>query len=129
MSKKKDKEREEEKKEENPAAKFGTIVKQQVLEQLGKPVNFVKITAWNVYEDRFRVNVWNTKNPGSIFSRPQIVDSFFIRANEEGIMSSSPVIEKKYESVTPTAKVEVEVGEDEVAPAIRVKEEGPVAQG
>ena len=80
----------------------------EVLKLLGRPPKFYQITAGKVAENAHRVNVWNQKpKPKStgvythieddyLFPSYQICDSFYVRVSLEGIVSSSPPIEKKY---------------------------------
>lgn len=80
-------------KEEKMPEKIDTTkLEKSVLEQLGKPKEFKKIKAVHIDGKFFRVNVWCESEKGD-----RITDSFFIKYTEdEGIMTSSPQIKKRY---------------------------------
>lgn len=68
-------------------------IAKSVLKQLGRPKGLHKIATHNVYDTRWRVDVWVETKPGTVL----IVHSYFIVATEGGeIVSSSPSIEKTY---------------------------------
>tara|TARA_R110000824_G_scaffold123473_2_gene281381 strand:+ start:1940 stop:2203 length:264 start_codon:yes stop_codon:yes gene_type:complete len=65
----------------------------------GKPKNMFNITAYNVFDNNWRVNVWSTKPVESDYSIIQakfIEYSYFINYNKQSraIVSSCPKIEK-----------------------------------
>ena len=76
------------------------FVKEQVLQKLGTPENLFQITAGNMWDKRWRVNVWcSQKFQGevSIVVIQSIDYSYFIHTSEDGtIIKSSPEIEKEY---------------------------------
>lgn len=68
-----------------------------VLKALGTPPGYYQTKASNVFDNRWRVDVWATvqqANPGSI-AITVITDSFFVIVNEDGKIMS-PVITQKY---------------------------------
>ena len=88
--------KEELKKEEPKQPDFSPVIRDAVLERLGKPKDFWKVDVKPLWENRFRVNVW-TEEMGRIGPTHRIVDSFFIIASPEGgIVESRPQISKKY---------------------------------
>lgn len=83
------KEAKERKEADERTQKIATSVEESILQTMGTPPDFKKIVAHPLWDDRFRVNVWNSKH---------ICDSFFVHAVEDGITRSDPPIpEKKYE--------------------------------
>jgi hypothetical protein len=61
---------------------IGELIKDEVLNRLGTPPNLLQITAGNVYDNRWRVNVWvnkDVKTDYSLVKTPSIPDghSFF----------------------------------------------------
>ena len=76
------------------------FVKEQVLQKLGTPENLFQITAGNMWDNRWRVNVWCThkfQGEVSIVDIQSIDYSYFIHTSEDGtIIKSSPEIEKEY---------------------------------
>jgi len=74
----------------------------QVMNALGLPPGWVLTKATNTFDSNWRVDVW-AKKPDPmgiqcIVSRNTIVDSFFVKADEQGkVLSASPEIFKKYE--------------------------------
>ena len=82
------------------AQELEAFVKEQVLQKLGTPTNLSHITAGNMWENRWRVNVWCTHEPrGEVcMVKAQSIDySYFIHTSEDGtIIKSSPKIEKEY---------------------------------
>jgi hypothetical protein len=69
----------------------------QVMVLLGRPPNFHQCTAARVSDTNFRVNVWDKEE----YSSGKITDSFFVKVNDEGkISSSSPDIKRRYPSIT-----------------------------
>lgn len=71
-----------------PTSDLSKTICNNVLQILGRPAEFLKIQALNVYMNRWRVNLWQ---------KQAIPDSFFIQVDEKGnITSSNPPIVKKY---------------------------------
>jgi hypothetical protein len=69
-----------------------TII-QTVIEKLGTPPNFSHVNAVNVFNNRWRVNVYD-KQPGFIEKRT-IVASFYCIVNKKGEIKS-PEIKKQF---------------------------------
>jgi hypothetical protein len=78
-----------------------------ILELLGTPPKFWKITAGGVGKDTYRVNVWAERPletttgvyeyyDDSLWASYYICDSFYIRVTPEGVIDSDPPIESKY---------------------------------
>ena len=71
-----------------------------VLEAMGKrPKNMFKITAGNVFDNNWRVNIWSTKlveGEYSSLTTNYIEHSFFLKYNKElkTIINSDPPIQK-----------------------------------
>ena len=76
------------------------FVKEQVLQKLGTPKNLFRITAGNMWENKWRVNVWLThkwQGDGTEVDTHLIDHSYFIHTAEDGtITKSSPEIEKEH---------------------------------
>ena len=79
---------------------FTDFVKEQVLNKLGKPKNLNFIRASNIFENRWRVDVWcyfdstETIMPTKC---SKIFHSYFIRTGTDGqIIYSNPEIKKEY---------------------------------
>lgn len=67
-------------------------IKKQVLESMGKPKDLNLVTVQNVYNNKYRVNVFRNVN-----GHPHITNSYFLTCDEVGgILSSSPEIAKIY---------------------------------
>ena len=84
-----------------PQQELEEFVKEQVLQKLGTPENFSHITAGNMWDNRWRVNVWcfhkSQSDVISIVNVQSIDYSYFIHTSEDGtIIKSSPEIEKEY---------------------------------
>lgn len=67
-------------------------IKEIVLKILGKPKDFMKIDAINVYDNRYRVNIWVKNDNGA-----KISDNFFVKFDSGQIISCDPPLNKKYE--------------------------------
>ena len=84
------------------------ILRSSVLTQLGKPKDLYQVIVRNVGGSRYRVNVWQHKEPAKetkpaklaaaeVIRGLRISDSFYIIANSDGaIVKSSPAIVKRY---------------------------------
>lgn len=77
-----------------------SFIEEQVLNKLGKPNNLNFIKSGNVFDNRWRVDVWcyydstNTMMPTKC---SKIFHSYFIHVDEDGkIINSSPKIVKEY---------------------------------
>tara|TARA_Y100000310_G_C20464384_1_gene706908 strand:- start:555 stop:866 length:312 start_codon:yes stop_codon:yes gene_type:complete len=77
-----------------------SFIEEQVINKLGKPKNLNFIKTGNVFDNRWRVDVWcyydsaNTMMPTQC---SKIFHSYFIHADEDGkIINSSPEIVKEY---------------------------------
>jgi hypothetical protein len=68
-----------------------------VLKALGTPPGYYQTKASNVFENRWRVDVWATveQSNTSTIAQTVITDSFFVVADEQGKVVS-PIITKKY---------------------------------
>jgi hypothetical protein len=71
------------------------LIADQVIGVLGIPDHFTRVTARNVFDNSYRVNVWARES--AAHASEHIVDSFFIVATEDNrIKNSSPDLENKY---------------------------------
>ena len=71
------------------------VVEQVFSKMNGKPENFYKVRASNVFDNNWRVDIWcNQDNGEEALSHSVLIDySYFIRADSTGkILSSSPSI-------------------------------------
>ena len=74
------------------------IIANTVVQQLGKPVNFLKAKAINVFGNSYRVNVYVTLNDDCLVKKSSISYSYLIKADEEGnIVESRPELVKQFE--------------------------------
>ena len=70
-----------------------TAVCRAVLAALGRPADFLRMTARPVTGDCYRVNVVT----GADASQPRIAHSYFVTADEDGrVIGSSPAIARHY---------------------------------
>jgi len=64
-----------------------------VLAALGRPGNFFRISAVQLWEDHFRVNVQTGADAASV----RVAHSFFVAADERGkVLASNPPITRLY---------------------------------
>ena len=80
---------------------WGEYLKEDVLKKLGKPPKLIKITAANVFDNRWRVDVWITKEVETGYSKvdsPSLPDehSFFCIIKQGGKIIYKPEIKKLY---------------------------------
>ena len=77
-----------------------SFVEQQVITKLGKPPNLKFVRASNVFDNRWRVDVWCNYDSTQTMMKTQcshIFHSYFIHVDEHGkITKSSPEIIKEY---------------------------------
>ena len=75
------------------------IVINDVLEALGTPPNLYEVTACNVFEDKWRVNVWIKQwsdNEDVVCQSYSMPHSFFCTLQDNWVVDSNPEIEKLY---------------------------------
>jgi len=70
-------------------------VSTNLMAALGRPSNLLKVRSVNVFDNRWRVDVWTITGESAGIVRAVISDSFFLHVTDEGKIVS-PVIEKKY---------------------------------
>ena len=80
---------------------WGEYLKADVLKKLGTPPNLIEITAANVFENRWRVNIWVTKDVETGYrtvKSPSMPDghSFFCIIRQGGTIIYKPEIKKLY---------------------------------
>jgi len=79
---------------------LNSFVKEQVINKLGKPTELNFIKASNVFDNRWRVDVWCYFDSQATIMPTKSSDikhSYFIRVDEHGkITNSSPEIIKEY---------------------------------
>jgi len=56
----------------------------KVLDKMGKPENYLMCKAMNVFEDRYRVNIYTKRWVDDIEGR-SISQSYFVRYNKDGL--------------------------------------------
>lgn len=86
--------------DQEPVAKkhhLTDVVAQQVLNALGTPPRFLKIKSSHLFDNRFRVNVYQIVKQEfeGLIKKNCICDSFYCIVNEKGEIQH-PIIEKKY---------------------------------
>ena len=74
------------------------LVIHDVLEALGKPPSLHEVTACNVFEDKWRVNVWTKEytSKDSIAPSYKIAHTYFCTLQDNWIVDSNPEIKKLY---------------------------------
>ena len=74
------------------------LVIHDVLESLGKPPSLHEVTAHNVFDDKWRVNVWikEYKHEDSIAPTYSIAHTYFCTLQDNWVVDSNPEIEKLY---------------------------------
>ena len=77
-----------------------SFVKEQVINKLGKPKNLHFIRASNIFENRWRIDVWcyfDSKETIMPTKCSKIFHSYFAHTDTDGqIIYSNPEIEKEY---------------------------------
>ena len=69
------------------------LIREEVLEKLGRIKDFYQITASNVYYNRWRVNVWTCTWPEEMYGPSyQIKYSYFCTVQDNCIAKSDPEI-------------------------------------
>ena len=72
---------------------FSDLIRKQIMDVLGQPLDLLKVQVRPIWADRYRVNVVVGKNAGSA----KVSNSFFIIADSTGsLISSTPSITKQY---------------------------------
>ena len=84
----------------NPENKSREKVKAKILNRLGKPSDLFKVDVKNVYDNKWRVNVWCDRKPEdgnecTVGSR-ELRHSFFCTMTEGGTLRCKPKIERLY---------------------------------
>ena len=69
----------------------------KILNRLGKPHNLHSATAKNVFENKWRVNIWIEEHSDAhaVAKRYSIAHSFFCELTEGGTLRTTPKIEKR----------------------------------
>ena len=69
----------------------------KILSRLGKPHNLHSVTARNVFDNKWRVNIWTEELSGvhSVAKKYTIIHSFFCELTEGGTLRTKPKIEKR----------------------------------
>ncbi len=72
-------------------------VKSKILSRLGRPHNLHSITARNVFENKWRVNIWleELSDGYSVAKKYSIAHSFFCELTKNGTLRTKPKIEKR----------------------------------
>lgn len=86
---------EEKKKVKLEGQNLSDTIRSNVFKALGKPENMVRINLVNVFDNRWRMNIWTKISESGGIIRAQISDSFFLHVDEQGGIVH-PAIEKKY---------------------------------
>lgn len=74
---------------------YSEDVRTAVLTALGRPVDLLKVTVANVYNNRYRVNVFRAVIEDN--ERVHLTDSFFVIADDDGeVFTFRPEIVRKY---------------------------------
>ena len=69
----------------------------KILARLGKPYNLHSATARNVFENKWRVNIWIEEHGDehSVAKKYSIAHSYFCELTEGGTLRTTPKIEKR----------------------------------
>ncbi len=71
------------------------LVIREVMNRLGTPNSLYRVTATEVYDKHFRVNVYCQRPTDDAFRPVVMTDSFFVAFGEDGL-SSQPPIQHRY---------------------------------
>jgi hypothetical protein len=84
----------------NPQDKSRNKVKEKVLNRLGRPSDLFKIDAYNVYDNKWRINVWCDRKPkedsNCTVESKELRHSYFCVMTEGGTLRCKPKISKLY---------------------------------
>ena len=75
----------------------------KILSRLGKPYNLHSATARNVFDNKWRVNIWIEEHCDdySVAKKYSIAHSFFCELTENGTLRTTPKIEERLYRRTP----------------------------
>ena len=84
----------------NPEDKARSKVQEKVLNRLGRPSDLFKVDAYNVYDNKWRVNVWCDRKPEDgnecTVRSKELRHSFFCAITKGGTLRCKPKIERLY---------------------------------
>lgn len=80
------------------------VVIREVMNRLGTPNSLYRVTATEVYDKHFRVNVYCQRPTEDAFRPVVMTDSFFVELGEAGL-TSQPPIQHRYGPSAATAAV------------------------
>lgn len=85
----------EEKKVKLEGRTLSDTIRTNVFRALGKPDNMIRINLTNVFDNRWRMNIWTKVSESGGIVRAKISDTFFLHVGEQGQILH-PEIVKKY---------------------------------
>ena len=72
---------------------FDNLIREQVINALGKPIDLRKVQVRKVWKDHYRVNVIVGMNAGSV----RFANSYFLKIDSDGsLITATPKITKQY---------------------------------
>ena len=74
----------------------------EVMDRLGTPASLYRVTATEVYDNHFRVNVYCQRPTEDAFRPVVMTDSFFVELGDAGL-TSQPPIKHRYGPAAPAA--------------------------
>jgi hypothetical protein len=78
---------------ENLREKLDNLIREQVIQALGKPTDLRNVQVRKVWNDHYRVNVIVGENAGSV----RVANSYFLVIDSEGsLIAATPKITKQY---------------------------------
>lgn len=86
---------EEKKKVKLEGQTLSDTIRANVFKALGKPDGMVRINLTNVFDNRWRMNIWTKVSESGGIVRATISDTFFLQVGEQGQILH-PEIVKKY---------------------------------
>jgi hypothetical protein len=78
---------------ENLREKLDNLIREQVIQALGKPTDLRNVQVRKVWQGHYRVNVIVGENGGSV----RVANSYFVVIDSEGsLITATPTITKQY---------------------------------
>ncbi|MGL4554133.1 MAG: hypothetical protein ACRC33_23465 [Gemmataceae bacterium] len=85
-------------KRQDTTGRLEGLVADGVMSALGRPAEFLRADARQVWGDSYRVNIFVGPHAGSA----RVLHSFFIKADGDGrILNATPPLAREYQQVTP----------------------------
>ena len=83
----------EEKMEREKRERLNNLIREQVIQALGMPIDLSHVQVRKLWDDHYRVNVLVGENSGSV----RVAYSYFLKIDSDGrLIASTPKITKQY---------------------------------